>query len=134
MIAQDTGSAIVGPARGDLFFGSGDAAGSHRRPRPPRGGDVRAARRRRAERRMMRRLRAEERELWDKLRGTVKPLPTPGSEALPTRRRSRPRRRTRRRPSAARSRRPRAAPLAARDESAACRLRGEGCGGGLRAA
>ncbi len=28
MIAQDTGSAIVGPARGDIFFGSGDAAGS----------------------------------------------------------------------------------------------------------
>ncbi|MEQ1940916.1 murein transglycosylase A [Mesorhizobium sp. VNQ89] len=28
MIAQDTGSAIVGPARGDLFAGSGDAAGS----------------------------------------------------------------------------------------------------------
>ncbi len=28
MIAQDTGSAIVGPARGDLFFGSGAAAGS----------------------------------------------------------------------------------------------------------
>jgi len=27
MIAQDTGSAIVGPARGDLFVGSGDAAG-----------------------------------------------------------------------------------------------------------
>jgi membrane-bound lytic murein transglycosylase A len=27
MIAQDTGSAIVGPARGDIFFGSGDAAG-----------------------------------------------------------------------------------------------------------
>ena len=27
MIAQDTGSAIVGPARGDLFFGSGDRAG-----------------------------------------------------------------------------------------------------------
>jgi len=27
MIAQDTGSAIVGPARGDLFIGSGDAAG-----------------------------------------------------------------------------------------------------------
>ncbi len=26
-IAQDTGSAIVGPARGDIFFGSGDAAG-----------------------------------------------------------------------------------------------------------
>ena len=26
-IAQDTGSAIVGPARGDLFVGSGDAAG-----------------------------------------------------------------------------------------------------------
>ncbi len=29
MIAQDTGSAIVGPARADLFFGSGDAAGAH---------------------------------------------------------------------------------------------------------
>jgi len=28
MIAQDTGSAIVGPARGDLFFGSGAEAGS----------------------------------------------------------------------------------------------------------
>ncbi len=28
MIAQDTGSAIVGPARGDLFFGTGVAAGS----------------------------------------------------------------------------------------------------------
>ena len=28
MIAQDTGSAIVGPARGDLFMGSGDAAGN----------------------------------------------------------------------------------------------------------
>ena len=27
MIAQDTGSAIVGSARGDLFAGSGDAAG-----------------------------------------------------------------------------------------------------------
>jgi membrane-bound lytic murein transglycosylase A len=27
MIAQDTGSAIIGPARGDLFFGSGDHAG-----------------------------------------------------------------------------------------------------------
>ncbi|TCD15994.1 murein transglycosylase A [Oricola cellulosilytica] len=28
MIAQDTGSAIVGPARGDLFMGSGSAAGA----------------------------------------------------------------------------------------------------------
>jgi membrane-bound lytic murein transglycosylase A len=27
MVAQDTGSAIVGPARGDIFFGSGDQAG-----------------------------------------------------------------------------------------------------------
>jgi membrane-bound lytic murein transglycosylase A len=27
MVAQDTGSAIVGPARGDIFIGSGDAAG-----------------------------------------------------------------------------------------------------------
>ena len=28
MIAQDTGSAIVGPARADLFFGGGEAAGA----------------------------------------------------------------------------------------------------------
>lgn len=28
MVAQDTGSAIVGPARGDLFIGSGEAAGA----------------------------------------------------------------------------------------------------------
>ena len=28
MIAEDTGSAIVGPARGDIFMGSGDAAGA----------------------------------------------------------------------------------------------------------
>ena len=27
MIALDTGTAIVGPARGDIFTGSGDAAG-----------------------------------------------------------------------------------------------------------
>lgn len=27
MVAQDTGSAIVGPGRGDIFFGSGDDAG-----------------------------------------------------------------------------------------------------------
>jgi len=27
MMAQDTGSAILGPARGDIFFGSGDEAG-----------------------------------------------------------------------------------------------------------
>lgn len=27
MVAQDTGSAIIGPARGDIFCGSGDAAG-----------------------------------------------------------------------------------------------------------
>jgi membrane-bound lytic murein transglycosylase A len=28
MVAQDTGSAILGPARGDIFFGSGDQAGA----------------------------------------------------------------------------------------------------------
>jgi membrane-bound lytic murein transglycosylase A len=28
MIAQDTGSAIVGPARGDIFFGTGEEAGA----------------------------------------------------------------------------------------------------------
>ncbi|MDX1715961.1 MAG: 3D domain-containing protein, partial [Anderseniella sp.] len=27
MVAQDTGSAIRGPQRGDIFFGSGDQAG-----------------------------------------------------------------------------------------------------------
>jgi len=36
MLAQDTGSAIVGPARADLFFGSGDEAGA-------RAGDIRHA-------------------------------------------------------------------------------------------
>ena len=36
MIAQDTGSAIVGPARADIFFGTGDAAGE-------RAGDIRHA-------------------------------------------------------------------------------------------
>ncbi|MFO1104281.1 MAG: MltA domain-containing protein [Methylocystis sp.] len=36
MIAQDTGSAIIGPARGDLFFGAGEAAGR-------RAGDIRHA-------------------------------------------------------------------------------------------
>jgi membrane-bound lytic murein transglycosylase A len=34
MIAQDTGSAILGPARADIFFGSGEAAGR-------RAGDIR---------------------------------------------------------------------------------------------
>jgi membrane-bound lytic murein transglycosylase A len=34
LIAQDTGSAIVGPARADIFFGSGDDAGA-------RAGDIR---------------------------------------------------------------------------------------------
>ncbi len=34
MIAQDTGSAIIGPARADIFFGSGDSAGA-------RAGDIR---------------------------------------------------------------------------------------------
>ena len=34
MIAQDTGSAIIGPARADIFFGTGDAAGA-------RAGDIR---------------------------------------------------------------------------------------------
>ena len=36
MIAQDTGSAIVGPARVDIFFGAGDDAGA-------RAGDIRHA-------------------------------------------------------------------------------------------
>ena len=27
MVAQDTGSAIVGPARADIYFGAGDEAG-----------------------------------------------------------------------------------------------------------
>jgi membrane-bound lytic murein transglycosylase A len=36
MIAQDTGSAIVGPARADIFFGTGDDAGA-------RAGDIRLA-------------------------------------------------------------------------------------------
>ena len=35
MIAQDTGSAIVGPARADLYWGAGDVRGAHRGPHPP---------------------------------------------------------------------------------------------------
>ncbi len=34
MVAQDTGSAILGPARADIFFGTGDQAGE-------RAGDIR---------------------------------------------------------------------------------------------
>jgi membrane-bound lytic murein transglycosylase A len=37
MIAQDTGSAIIGPSRADIFIGSGDDAGA--RPGRSRGGD-----------------------------------------------------------------------------------------------
>ena len=36
MIAQDTGGAIVGPARADLYFGAGDEAAQRRRPAAPR--------------------------------------------------------------------------------------------------
>jgi membrane-bound lytic murein transglycosylase A len=36
MIAQDTGAAITGPARADIFFGTGDDAGA-------RAGDIRHA-------------------------------------------------------------------------------------------
>ena len=35
MIAQDTGSAIVGPARADLYLGAGDEAGRIAGPHPP---------------------------------------------------------------------------------------------------
>ena len=28
LVSQDTGTAIIGPARGDLFFGSGPQAGT----------------------------------------------------------------------------------------------------------
>jgi len=37
MVAQDTGSAIVGPARGDIFTGSGDGAGELAGPLQSRG-------------------------------------------------------------------------------------------------
>jgi len=29
MVAQDTGGAITGPVRGDIFFGTGERAGAH---------------------------------------------------------------------------------------------------------
>ena len=37
MIGQDTGSAILGPARGDIYFGAGDEQGRDCRPHPPSG-------------------------------------------------------------------------------------------------
>ncbi len=37
MVAQDTGSAITGPARADLYWGAGDEAGRIAGPYPPAG-------------------------------------------------------------------------------------------------
>ena len=74
MIAQDTGSAIVGPARGDIFVGSGDAAGLARRAHPARRDDDRARSRQPSLAPMSRKLTDEERELWDRLRQSVQPL------------------------------------------------------------
>ena len=75
MIAQDTGSAIVGPARADLFFGSGDAAGESRR-RDPASRNLRrsAAQRRRAVKDgppRLRRLTEEEIALWTEVARSV---------------------------------------------------------------
>ena len=36
MVAQDTGSAILGPARADLYFGAGNEAGRIELEAPPR--------------------------------------------------------------------------------------------------
>ena len=77
MIAQDTGSAIVGPARADIFFGSGEAAGARagaiRHP-----GEFRRAlaRRRRAVKEAppphrLRRLSDEEIALWTEIARSV---------------------------------------------------------------
>ena len=48
MIAQDTGSAIIGPARGDIFFGSGRGGRLAGRPGAPFRDDDRARFRERA--------------------------------------------------------------------------------------
>ncbi len=77
MIAQDTGSAIVGPARADLFFGSGDAAGARAGAIRHRGDVHRAhARRRRAVNDgplplRLRRLSDEEIALWTEVARSV---------------------------------------------------------------
>ena len=74
MIAQDTGSAIVGPARLDIFFGSGDDAGARagdiRHPGTPHGAAAEIARVTERPRRS-RLLSDEEIDLWLTVARTV---------------------------------------------------------------
>ena len=75
MIAQDTGSAILGPARGDLFIGSGSDGRLARRQRPPRGANGRPRTARSGAACMSRRLTREDRDLWAKAAAKrVRPL------------------------------------------------------------
>ncbi len=74
MVAQDTGTAIVGPSRGDIFFGSGAGSGRHR-GRDERARPVRASRA--AGGRLVSRKRTpsdDELALWQKVAETAKPL------------------------------------------------------------
>ena len=78
MIAQDTGSAIVGPARADLYFGSGDAAGARAGAIRHRGRVHRASAARRAvlkdtppRPQRLRRLSDEEIALWTEVARSV---------------------------------------------------------------
>ena len=120
MIAHDTGSAIVGPARADIFFGAGEAAGRARRRDPSSrrfrrpGADGGRAVKETAERptpARLRRLSDEEIALWIEVaksvarrRGATLPTlaaPRPAAAAPaapPPKRRRPPRRPSRRRP------------------------------------
>ena len=97
MIAQDTGSAIIGPARADLFFGAGEAAGRRAGRHPARRrNDCAAAEGRwgrsvseENSRRYARRLSQAEAELWTIATADVRPArarprkhvsPTPAAE------------------------------------------------------
>ena len=114
MIAQDTGSAIVGPARADIFFGGGDAAGARAGAIRHRGAFTvlcpsetsREGRRRRPMR--LRRLSDEEIALWTEVakqrlapprrepadaRRSRVPAATAARRRRPRRRRPRPKRR-----------------------------------------
>ena len=112
MIAQDTGSAILGAARADIFFGGGDAAGARAGAIRHRGDfDGAAAARGRAMKEVVgqaarappeRRLSDEEIALWAEVAKSVArrrgaSLPTLAPPPMPPRRPRRPRRRRRRR-------------------------------------
>ena len=71
MVAQDTGGAIKGANRIDLFRGSGDKARAEAGAQAAKARIVAAAAQ---DGRLMRRLSAQERALWSRVAATVRPL------------------------------------------------------------